>query len=168
MLLKTELLIPLIFYFIVVVAIGIYASRFSSKGISEYFIGGRQMGRLVVALSAVVSGRSAWLLLGVSGLAYLKGITAIWAVIGYIVVEFLLFIYYAPRIRRFSEQNDCITLPDFYAARFDDKSGFLRILIVIIFIVFMITYVSSQFVAGGKAFSAHLGIPFWEVFWQSA
>ena len=158
MMLKVELLSPLIIYFIVVIVIGIYASRFSSKGISEYFIGGRQMGRLVVALSAVVSGRSAWLLLGVSGLAYLKGITAIWAVTGYIVVEFLLFIYYAPRIRRFSEQNDCITLPDFYAARFNDKSGFLRILVVIIFIVFMVTYVSSQFVAGGKAFTAHLGI----------
>jgi sodium/proline symporter len=94
----------------------------------------------------------------VSGLAYLKGITAVWAVIGYIVVEFLLFIYYAPRIRRFSETNDCITLTDFYAARFTDKNGFLRILIVIIFIVFMVTYVSSQFVAGGKAFAAHLGI----------
>lgn len=155
---KIELLLPIIIYFIVIIAIGIYASRFSSKGISEYFIGGRQMGRLVVALSAVVSGRSAWLLLGVSGLAYLKGLTAIWAVIGYIVVEFLLFIYYAPRIRRFSEQNDCITLTDFYAARFNDKSGFLRVLIVIIFIVFMVTYVSSQFVAGGKAFAAHLGI----------
>lgn len=156
--LKVELLSPLIIYFIVIIGIGIYASRFSSKGISEYFIGGRQMGRLVVALSAVVSGRSAWLLLGVSGLAYLKGITAIWAVIGYITVEFLLFIYYAPRIRRFSEQHDCITLPDFYAARFNDKSGFLRILVVIIFIVFMVTYISSQFVAGGKAFTAHLGI----------
>lgn len=156
--LKVELLSPLIIYFIVVIAIGIYASRFSSKGISEYFLGGRQMGRLVVALSAVVSGRSAWLLLGVSGLAYMKGITAIWAVIGYIIVEFLLFIYYAPRIRRFSEQHNCITLPDFYAARFNDRSGFLRILVVIIFIVFMVTYVSSQFVAGGKAFTAHLGI----------
>ncbi|MBN2213768.1 MAG: sodium/proline symporter [Bacteroidales bacterium] len=158
MMTKIELLSPIFIYFIIIVAIGIYASRFSSKGISEYFIGGRQMGRLVVALSAVVSGRSAWLLLGVSGLAYLKGITAIWAVIGYIVVEFLLFIYYAPRIRRFSEQNDCITLTDFYAARFNDKSGVLRILIVTIFIVFMVTYVSSQFVAGGKAFTAHLGI----------
>ncbi len=155
---KAELISPLIIYFVVIIAIGIYASRFSSKGISEYFIGGRKMGRLVVALSAVVSGRSAWLLLGVSGLAYLKGITAVWAVIGYIFVEFLLFIYYAPRIRRFSELNDCITLPDFYAARFNDRSGFLRILVVIIFIVFMITYVSSQFVAGGKAFTAHLGI----------
>ncbi len=155
---KAELLLPLIIYFIIIIAIGIYASRFSSKGISEYFIGGRQMGRLVVALSAVVSGRSAWLLLGVSGLAYLKGLTAIWAVVGYIVVEFLLFIYYAPRIRRFSEQNDCITMTDFYAARFNDKSGFLRVLIVTIFIVFMVTYVSSQFVAGGKAFTAHLGI----------
>ena len=156
--LKVELLSPLFIYLIVIIAIGIYASRFSSKGISEYFIGGRQMGRLAVALSAVVSGRSAWLLLGVSGLAFMKGITAIWAVIGYIIVEFLLFIYYAPRIRRFSEQHDCITLPDFYAARFNDKSGFLRILVVIIFIVFMVTYVSSQFLAGGKAFTAHLGI----------
>jgi sodium/proline symporter len=155
---EIELLSPLVIYLLVIVAIGIYASRFSSKGISEYFIGGRQMGRLVVALSAVVSGRSAWLLLGVSGLAYMKGVTAIWAVIGYITIEFLLFIYYAPRIRRFSEEKDCITLPDFYAARFNDKSGFLRILVVIIFIVFMVAYISSQFVAGGKAFSAHLGI----------
>ena len=156
--LNFELLSPLVIYFIIVTGIGIYASRFSSKGISEYFIGGRQMGRLVVALSAVVSGRSAWLLLGVSGLAYIKGITAIWAVIGYIIVEFLLFLFYAPRIRKFSEEHDCITLPDFYAARFNDKSGFLRILVVIIFIIFMVTYVSSQFVAGGKAFTAHMGI----------
>ena len=127
---KFELLLPLIIYFIVIIAIGIYASRFSSKGVSEYFIGGRQMGRFVVALSAVVSGRSAWLLLGVSGLAYLEGLTAIWAVVGYIVVEFLLFIYYAPRIRRFSEQNDCITLTDFYAARFNDNLGLFQDLLL--------------------------------------
>jgi Na+/pantothenate symporter len=44
---KFELLLPLIIYFIVIIAIGIYASRFSSKGVSEYFIGGRQMGRFV-------------------------------------------------------------------------------------------------------------------------
>jgi len=45
---KTGLLSPIIIYFIVVVVIGIYATRFSSRGISEYFLGGRQMGRLVV------------------------------------------------------------------------------------------------------------------------
>ena len=152
------LLIPLIGYFVIIAGVGIYASKFSSKGISEYFIGGRQMGRFVVALSSVVSGRSAWLLMGVTGLAYMQGITAIWAVIGYTFVEFLLFLYYGPRIRKFSEEHDCITLPDFYAARFNDRNGILRILLVIIFIIFMITYISSQFVAGGKAFAADLGV----------
>ncbi len=116
------------------------------------------MNRFVVALSAVVSGRSAWLLLGVTGLAYLKGITAVWAVMGYITVEFFLFMYYAPKIRKFSENHDCITIPDFFAARFNDTNNTLRILVVTIFIIFMVTYISAQFVSGGKAFMANFGI----------
>jgi Na+/proline symporter len=71
-----QVLIPFVGYFILIIFIGIYASRFSSRGISEFFLGGRNMNRFVVALSAVVSGRSAWLLLGVSGLAYIQGFSA--------------------------------------------------------------------------------------------
>jgi sodium/proline symporter len=153
-----QVLIPFVAYFLLIIAIGVYSSRFSSKGIIEYFLGGRQMGRFVVALSAVVSGRSAWLLLGVSGLAYMQGLSAIWAILGYTLVEFLLFLYYAPRLRKFTEENDCITLPDFYAARFNDTTGVLRTLLVSIFILFMVAYISAQFAAGGKAFFAHFGI----------
>ena len=153
-----QTLIPFIVYFIVVILIGVYATRFSSRGISEFFLGGRSMGRFVVALSAVVSGRSAWLLLGFTGMAYSMGLSALWAVAGYTIVELLLFLFYAPRIRKYSEEHDCITLPDFYAARFNDQSGSLRIIIVIIFMIFMVTYVSSQFVGGGKAFFANFGL----------
>lgn len=145
-------------YLLLLVGIGIYASRFSSKGISEYFIGGRTMNRFVVALSAVVSGRSAWLLLGVTGMAYARGPSAIWAVAGYIIVELFLFLYYARRLRNFTEVRDCITVPDFFADRFDDRNGLLRITIVIIFLVFMIGYVAAQFVAGGKAFASGFGL----------
>jgi sodium/proline symporter len=152
------IIIPFILYFALVIGIGVYSSRFSSRGISEFFLGGRQMGRLVVALSAVVSGRSAWLLLGMTGMAYSMGFSSVWAVAGYTLVEFFLFLYYAPRLREFSEKHDCITLPDFYAARFSDKKGTLRILIILIFLVFMVTYVSAQFVGGGKAFFANFGL----------
>lgn len=145
-------------YLLVLVGIGFYTSKFSSKGISEYFIGGRTVNRFVVALSAVVSGRSAWLLLGVTGMAYTMGPSAIWAVLGYIVVELFLFLYYAKRLRNFTEARNCITVPDFYAARFDDKDGWLRILLVVIFLIFMIGYVSAQFVAGGKAFATGFGL----------
>ena len=107
-------------YLLLLLVIGIVSSRFSSEGISEFFVGGRRMNRLVVALSAVVSGRSAWLLLGVTGMAYVMGVSAIWAVTGYTVAELFLFLFYAGRLRRFSEAYDCITLPDFFAARFGD------------------------------------------------
>ncbi|MFU8812099.1 MAG: sodium/proline symporter [Balneolaceae bacterium] len=145
-------------YLAILIGIGVYSSRFSSQGISEYFIGGRKMNRFVVALSAVVSGRSAWLLLGVTGMAYARGPSAIWAVVGYIVVEVFLFLYYAKRLRKFTEAFNCITVPDFFAERFGDADGRLRMTIVVIFLVFMVGYVSAQFDAGGKAFASGFGI----------
>ncbi|MEX2455984.1 MAG: sodium/proline symporter [Balneolaceae bacterium] len=151
-------IVAFIGYLLILIGIGLYSSKFSSQGISEYFIGGRKMNRFVVALSAVVSGRSAWLLLGVTGMAYAQGPSAIWAVVGYIVVELFLFLYYARRLRNFSGARNCITVPDFFAERFDDKDGWLRITIVTIFLIFMIGYVSAQFVAGGKAFAAGFGM----------
>jgi len=56
-------------YLLLLVAIGLYSSRFSSQGVSEFFVGGRRMNRFVVALSAVVSGRT-----------YTMGASALWAV----------------------------------------------------------------------------------------
>lgn len=145
-------------YLFLLIGIGIYASRFSSEGISEFFIGGRQINRFVVALSAVVSGRSAWLLVGVTGMAYSQGASAVWAVMGYVIVELFLFLYYARRLRNFSETYNCITVPDFFAERFNDKNGYLRIALVAVFLIFMVSYVSAQFVAGGKAFASSFGL----------
>jgi sodium/proline symporter len=145
-------------YLVVIVAVGVWATRFSSAGVSEYFIGGRKMHRFVVALSAVVSGRSAWLIIGVVGMAYAQGASAVWAVVGYITVEMLLFLYYARRLRRFSEAHDCITVPDVFAERFGDPKGLLRLSLVAIFLVFIVGYVAGQFVAGGKAFAAGFGL----------
>jgi sodium/proline symporter len=147
-------------YLLLVLGIGIYAARFSSAGVSEFFVGGRVMNRWVVALSAVVSGRSAWLLLGLTGMAYVMGPAALWAAAGYIVVELLLFLFYAPRLRRFAEAFDCVTITDFFAARFGDERGRLRVLIALILLLFMVGYVAAQFVAGGKAFSATFGVGF--------
>jgi len=145
-------------YLLVIVGIGLYARKFSSAGVSEFFVGGRQMNRWVVALSAVVSGRSAWLLLGVTGMAYSMGATAVWAVAGVVTVEAFQFLFYARRLRRFAETHDCVTLPDFFAARFGDRNGVLRSVLIFVILIFMVGYVSAQFVGGGKAFAASFGM----------
>ena len=144
-------------YLVVLVGIGAWSARRSSGGLADFFLGGRRMNRFVVALSAVVSGRSSWLLLGVTGMAFTMGASALWAVVGYTVVEALLFLYYAPRLRRFSEYHDVITVPDFFAIRFGDRGG-LRLLLSVVILVFMVAYVAAQFVGGGKAIGASFGI----------
>ena len=154
---NTAALVAFIVYLVVLIGIGFWSARFSSEGLSEFFLGGRKMHRFVVALSAVVSGRSSWLLLGVTGMAFTMGASALWAVAGYTVVEAFLFLFYAPRLRRFSEHYDSITLPDFFADRFND-TGALRVVLAAVILVFMVAYVAAQFVGGGKAIGASFGL----------
>jgi sodium/proline symporter len=144
-------------YLLLLMGIGIASARFSSGGLSEFFLAGRRMNRFVVALSAVVSGRSSWLLLGVTGMAFTMGASALWSVVGYTVVEALLFVFYAPRLRRFTEHYDAITIPDFFADRFGDRGG-LRVLLATVILLFMVAYVAAQFVGGGKAIGASFGL----------
>ena len=80
-----------LFTLLLPVLVGVWAMR-RTRSQSDFFVGGRAMGRLVVALSAVSSGRSSWLVLGVSGMAYTRGISALWAVAGYTIVEFFQFV----------------------------------------------------------------------------
>lgn len=146
-------ILSFILYLTIIIAIGILSARFSSSGLPEFFLAGRKLKQFVVALSAVASGRSAWLLVGVTGMAFTIGAPAVWAVTGYITAEVFLFAFVGKRLRRYTSMMDNITLPDFFESRFKDKSNILRVISVIIILIFMISYVAAQFLAGGKAFS---------------
>ena len=126
---------------------------------SDFFIGGRSMNAFVVGLSAVSSGRSSWLVLGVSGMAYVSGVSAIWAVAGYTLVEAWQFIYLGRKLRQESQELDSITLLDYFESRFKDSSGWLRIAGVMIIGIFITSYVAAQFNAGAKSLSTALDLP---------
>jgi SSS family solute:Na+ symporter len=153
-----QAVISFFLYLFVIIIIGFLSAKFSSSGLSEFFLAGRKLKQFVVALSAVVSGRSAWLLVGVTGMAFTIGAPAVWAVTGYITAEVFMFAFLGKRLRRYTELMDDLTLPDFFESRFKDKSNILRILSVSIILIFMISYVASQFEAGGKAFSTSFGV----------
>jgi len=146
-----------ILYLVVMVAIGILTTRFSSSGIAEFFLGGRRMKSFVVALAAVTSGRSAWLLIAVAGMAFTRGASAIWTVVGYILMELFLFVGPGKRLRRFTGQMDDLTIPDFFASRMADRTHVVRVATVIPILIFMVSYVSAQFTAGAKTLAASFG-----------
>lgn len=77
---------------------------------TDFFVGGRAINRLVVALPAVSSGRSSWLVLDVSGMAYTMGVSAVWAISGYMVAELFQFIYLGRRLREGTQKFGSITV----------------------------------------------------------
>lgn len=140
------------------VLVGLWAGR-KTKNQSDFFIGGRAMSRIVVALSAVSSGRSSWLVLGVSGRAFMVGTGAVWAVVGYTVAELFQFIYIGRRLRAETERYDSLTLLDYFESRFDDRKRFIRVIGSAIIGIFITAYVAAQFNGGAKALSTALHIP---------
>lgn len=154
-----------VLYLGLIIGVGLAARRFSSQGIGEFFLGGRRLGTFVVATSAVVSGRSAWLLLGVTGMAYARGASAVWTVVGYILAELFLFAFLGRRLRRVTEASGDLTVPDYFASRFG-ASSMLRVVTAVVILVFMVAYVAAQIRAGGKALSASfLHAPGYELTW---
>ncbi|TCT19617.1 SSS family solute:Na+ symporter/sodium/proline symporter [Melghiribacillus thermohalophilus] len=158
----------LAFYLMLLIVIGLVSTRKSSGGLTDFFLAGRDLGKFTVALSAVSSGRSGWLVLGVTGTAYLTGLNAVWAVAGYITVEVFMFFYVARRFRVYSEKTGSITIPDILSSRYKDTFHLLRVVSTFIIIFFMIAYVGSQVVAGGTAFSSSLGISETSGMWLTA
>lgn len=130
-----------------------------TKNQSDFFIGGRAMNKFIVALSAVSSGRSSWLVLGVSGMAYTMGTGAIWAVAGVAIVEMFQFIYIGQRLRVQTERLGSLTILDFFESRFQDTKHFIRITGAVIIAIFMTAYLAAQFNAGAKSLSTALGFP---------
>ena len=148
-------ILSFILYFIAVLAIGvIFFIKSKNSSEKEYFLGGRQMGPWVTAMSAQASDMSAWLLMGLPGSILAFGLGQAWIGIGLAIGTALNWIFVARRLRCFSKAaNDSITLPQYLSNRFASKSPVLQIVSAIIFLVFFTVYVASAFNAGATVFT---------------
>lgn len=147
-------------YFVFMVAIGLYFfSKSKGAGEKDYFLGGRNMGAWVSALSAGASDMSAWVLMGLPASIYLSGMGQTWIAIGLGIGYAVSWIFMAPRLRRFSiAANDSITIPQYLTNRFLSKSKALQIICAVIFLVAYTVYAASSVKACGTLFNTVTGM----------
>ncbi len=149
-----------ILYLAFMLAIGI-CFFFKSKNQTEkgYFLGNRQVGPWVAALSAGASDMSAWVLMGLPTSVYALGLGQVWIAVGLAIGYSLSWIFEAPRLRTFSiEANDAITVPQFLTNRFLSKSKLLQIISAIVFLVAYTIYAASSIKACGTLFNTVTGM----------
>ncbi len=155
----TEMIVFII-YLIFMLGVGVFFFfRSKGGGDKEYFLGGRQMGAWVSALSAGASDMSAWVLMGLPASIYAMGIGQAWIAIGLAIGYIISWVFQAPRLRRFSiKAGDSITIPQYLTNRFLSTSNALQILCAIIFLVAYTVYAASSIKACGTLFNTVMNI----------
>ena len=152
--------IALALYVLILFLIGYFASR-RVKSMSDFYVGGKNMGFWAVAFSARATGESGWLLIGLTGMGAISGMSTYWVVVGEVIGVAISWWYMAKRFKRKSDEYQAITIPDYLESHFKSKTKTLRILASTILSVFVIIYVSSQIDVTGKAFESMMGINYY-------
>ena len=153
-------IIVFVVYLLFMLGIGVFFF-IRSKGGSDktYFLGGRQMGPWVSALSAGASDMSAWVLMGLPASIYAAGIGQAWIAIGLGIGYTISWLVEAPRLRRFTiAADDSITIPQYLTNRFLSKSKALQIICAVIFLVAYTVYAASSIKACGTLFNTVIGM----------
>ncbi len=147
-------------YLLFMVGIGVFFFvKQKSGGEKTFFLGGRQMGPWVAALSAGASDMSAWVLMGLPAGIYALGMGQVWIPVGLAIGYTISWFAIAPRLRRFSiVANDSITIPQYLTNRFLSKSKALQVICAVVFLVAYTVYAASSVVACGELFNTVIGI----------
>ncbi len=147
-------------YFLILLGIGFFASKRVSN-ISDYYVGGKKLGYWIAALSARSTGESGWLLIGVTGMGAMMGVSALWIVVGEVIGVWLSWQYMAKKFKRMTDEYGSITIPDFLVSHFKSTTHTIRIVAATALSLFVVIYVSAQIDITGKTFESFLGFDYY-------
>ena len=153
-------LVVLVVYFGILLGIGYFASKKVSS-LSDYYVGGKRLGYWIAALSARSTGESGWLLIGVTGMGAIMGVSALWIVIGEVLGVWVSWRFMAGKFKRLTDQYDSITISDYLVSHFQSTTHLIRIVSATALSLFVVIYVSAQIDITGKTFESFLGLNYY-------
>jgi SSS family transporter len=131
-------------YMVFCVLVGLWAMR-RTRDAGDFFVAGRHLGPMVVALAVFSSTLSGFGFVGGPGLVYSSGMSSMWMVIvaafGYAIGFFLV----GKRIRMIAGVRNALSLPDVVAARYD--SEWARGLTAVTILLGVMGYLATQILA---------------------
>ncbi|MCE9532370.1 MAG: sodium transporter [Planctomycetes bacterium] len=152
-------LLAFVCYLIGVMALGIWSHRLSKKGnfVKNYFVGGRQLGAWVLALSVAGTAISGGSFTGFPALIYTNGwVMALW-IASYMVVPLTAMALMGKRLNQIARVQGSVTVPDVFRDRFNSPTlGLVATILIFCFLVFNMV---AQFKSGGMVLRTALDLP---------
>jgi len=147
-------------YFIILIALGIFAHKKTKKTPEDYFLANRSFGPIILLFTLAATNFSAFTFLGFAGGAYDYGFGQ------YGIMAFgtgfmaIMFYVIGRKVWILGKEKGYVTPPELIGDRFN--SNFLRYLFMGVMVIFTIPYLATQAIGAGLIIQ-NMNIVSWEI-----
>ncbi|WP_088007137.1 sodium/pantothenate symporter [Indiicoccus explosivorum] len=157
-----SVVIPLLAFLAIIFFIGIWSSRKTAASesgfLQDYFLGGRELGGFVLAMTMVATYGSASSFLGGPGTAYTIGFGWILLAMTQVVTGYFVLMVLGKKFAILARRYNAITLTDFLKARY--QSPVVVILSAAAIIIFLFSAMAAQWVGGARLVESLTGMSY--------
>ncbi len=158
---KIDVLIPLLLFLILIFFIGLWSNRrltSSSSFLQEYFLGGRQLGGFVLAMTMMATYGSAGSFIGGPGVAYTKGLGWVLLSMAQLAAGYFVLMVLGKKFAIVARKYKAITLIDYLKCRYNSHAVVLLSAAGII--VFLFSAMAAQWVGGARLIESLTGLSY--------
>ncbi|MDN3020125.1 sodium/pantothenate symporter [Paenibacillus sp. BSR1-1] len=152
---------PLLIFLFIIFAVGFWSNKFvlkSNSFLEEYFLGERQMGGFILAMTMVATYGSASSFIGGPGVAYTKGLGWVLLAMAQLATGYFVLMVLGKKFAIVARQYKAITLIDFLKERYKSKAVVLISAASII--IFLFSSMTAQWIGGARLVESLTGLPY--------
>jgi sodium/pantothenate symporter len=152
---------PLIIFLVIIFAVGFWSNKFVIKSTSflqEYFLGERQLGGFILAMTMVATYGSASSFIGGPGVAYTQGLGWVLLAMAQLATGYFVLMILGKKFAIVARKYEAITLIDFLKERYKSKAVVLISAASII--IFLFSSMTAQWVGGARLIESITGLSY--------
>ncbi|MBO0959051.1 sodium/panthothenate symporter [Neobacillus sp. MM2021_6] len=152
---------PLLIFLLIIFSIGLWSNKFvlkSNSFLEEYFLGERQMGGFILAMTMVATYGSASSFIGGPGVAYTQGLGWVLLAMAQLATGYFTLMVLGKKFAIVARQYKAITLIDFLKERYKSKT--VVIVSAASIIIFLFSSMTAQWIGGARLVESLTGLPY--------
>jgi sodium/pantothenate symporter len=152
---------PLLIFLVIIFAVGFWSNKFvikSNSFLQEYFLGERQLGGFILAMTMVATYGSASSFIGGPGVAYTQGLGWVLLAMAQLSTGYFVLMVLGKKFAIVARQYEAITLIDFLKERYKSKAVVLISAASII--IFLFSSMTAQWVGGARLIESLTGLSY--------
>jgi sodium/pantothenate symporter len=150
---------PLLIFLAVIFAVGFWANQYVVKSqsfVEEYFLGERQLGGFILAMTMVATYGSASSFIGGPGVAYTKGLGWVLLAMAQLSTGYFVLMVLGKKFAIMARKYKAVTLIDFLKERYQSKAVVLVSAASII--IFLFSSMTAQWIGGARLIESLTGL----------